>query len=218
MPIPCSECGARNAVDIPLDEDSPTWVCGNGHSNHGDFSLDFTVGRRILVKSHYELTAREDFSMSIVLSATAFECEIASLFAKWKRVESSLAGKTLADEEIEDQYRKLYKIVDKIERTATFLNPMGIDGYVSDSSEFQETVTNGFPSLTIGSLAKNFEEFVFWPRNRILHFGQSRYAKADADRCYSIASLGLDIFSKLDKCKYNSVFSANINTYLIVTA
>ena len=58
------------------------------------FALDFTVGYKILAKSEYELSARRDFSMSIVFAAMSFECELSRLFGKWTSIESNLSGCT----------------------------------------------------------------------------------------------------------------------------
>lgn len=85
--IPCCECGIAEPVDIHLNDDSAAWVCSKGHHNDGIFALDFTVGYKILAKSEYELSARRDFSMSIVFSAMSFECELSRLFGKWTNIE-----------------------------------------------------------------------------------------------------------------------------------
>ena len=38
------------------------------------------------------------------------------------------------------------------------------------------------------------------------HFGYTEYTEPDAARCYSIANIGLQILSQLDKAKYAAVF------------
>jgi hypothetical protein len=194
-------------VDIHLQDTSPTWVCSNGHRNHGLFSLDYTVGYRILAKSHYELSAREDFSMSIVFSAMAFECELSRLFGKWTNIESNLSNGTgLSEEAIEEKLRKLTNIEKRIETVCRMMSPVGLDTFVKQTKELNDAISNRFPSLKIGTLAHDFQQTVFWPRNRVLHFGYTAYTEADASRCHSIADIGLQILSRLDKAKYDAVF------------
>jgi len=81
-----------------------------------------------------------------------------------------------------------------------------MDQYVKDTDVLRDTIQQAFPSLTIGALAKDFQQTVFWPRNRILHFGYADYVQVDAERCYSISNLGIDILSRLDKSKYAATF------------
>jgi hypothetical protein len=204
--IPCCECGITEPVDIHLNDDSPAWVCSKGHHNQGMFALDFTVGYKILAKSEYELSARRDFSMSIVFSAMSFECELSRLFGKWTNIESNLAnGIGIKDEEIEGRLRKM-GVDQRIEAICRLMSPLGLNAFVSGTNDLKDAIVNRFPSLTIGSLATDFQQTVFWPRNRILHFGYTEYSEPDAARCYSIASIGLQILSQLDKAKYADVF------------
>lgn len=205
--IPCCECGITEPVDIHLNDDSAAWVCSKGHHNQGIFALDFTVGYKLLAKSEYELSARRDFSMSIVFAAMSFECELSRLFGKWTNIESNLSnGIEIKDEEIEVRLRKMGSIDQRIEAICRLMSPLELNAFVSGTNELRDAIVNRFPSLTIGSLATDFQQTVFWPRNRILHFGYTEYSEPDAARCYSIASVGLQILSQLDKAKYAAVF------------
>jgi len=169
------------------------------------FPLDFTAGKRILIKSLYELTPRRDFSMSIVLAAMALDCEMSYLFAKWRRIADGLRGdRRLEDEEIEKSLRKLGTIADRLNAICFLLSPLGIDGYVNYELDLNETLQK-FPSLTtFAALAQGFQHTVFWPRNRILHYGYADYVRVDAERIYSIASFGIDILARLDKSKQSA--------------
>ena len=205
--IPCVECGVTEPVDIRLHDHSPKWICSKGHHNHGYFSLDFTIGYKILGKSEYEFSSRQDFSMSIVFSAMAFECEISRLFGKWKGIEAGLRdGTILRDEDIETELRRYGSVSRKIEETCRLMSPEGLDDFVRDRDDLKGAIDNRFPSLRIGSLAEGFQKTVFWPRNRILHFGYTEYTQADAARCYSIASLALGLLNELDKLKCAATF------------
>jgi len=71
---------------------------------------------------------------------------------------------------IEKSLRRHLKIYDKIKKTGKLLYPQGFEKFVCDSSELKNVVQQGFPSISLDSLIKDFEENLFWPRNRILHF------------------------------------------------
>jgi hypothetical protein len=205
--IPCCECGIAEPVDIHLNDYSPDWVCSKGHHNLGMFALDFTVGYKILAKSEYELSARRDFSMSIVFSAMSFECELSRLFGKWTSIASNLSGGTAPkDEETEEKLRKMVRIDKRIDAVCRLMSPLGMDEFVSQTSDLKDAIVNRFPSLRIGTLSQDFQQTVFCPRNRILHFGYTEYTETDAARCYSISNIGLHILSQLDKAKYAAVF------------
>src|ERR1700733_8731880 len=152
--IPCCECGITEPIDIHLSDYSPAWVCSKRHHNQGMFALDFTVGYKILAKSEYELSARHDFSMSIVFSAMSFECELSRLFGKWKNIESNLSNGTgIKDEEIEGRLRKMGSIDQRIEAICRLMSPLGLNVFVSGTNDLKDAIVNRFPSLTIGSLA-----------------------------------------------------------------
>ena len=145
--------------------------------------------------------------MSIVFAAMAFECQLAYLFGKWTKIESGLfSGAEVKDEEIEEQLRKLGRIDKRIEAVCQLMSPLGLDAFVTHTLDLKDAIDSRFPSLNRGSLAQDFQQTVFWPRNRILHFGYTGYQQPDAARCYSIASIGLQIFSTMDKAKLSAVF------------
>jgi hypothetical protein len=208
--LKCPICDETEpAVDIRLDDHSPCWACKNGHSNQAVFDLDFTVGYKILCKSWYEFSVRKDYSMCIVFAAMAFECEVSFLYTKWMQVESHLAnGPWLKDEDVENELRRMPEIDRRIEAVCKKMSPLGLDEFVRQTTEFKDAITTRFPSLTIGTLAKDFQRTIFWPRNRILHYGYTGHEEPDAARCASIAELGIRILSQLDKAKRLAVLPA----------
>jgi hypothetical protein len=203
LSLQCPTCGVMElAVDIRLDDHSPFWVCENGHPNQGVFALDFTVGRKVLCKSWYEFSVRKDYSMCIVFAAMAFECEVSFLYTKWVQVEAHLVnGPWIKDEDVEIELRRMPRIDRRIEAVCKKMSPLGLDKFVRQAADFRDAIVNKFPSLTIGTLAKDFQRTIFWPRNRILHYGYTGYGEPDAARCYSIAEFGIEILSQLDKAK-----------------
>ncbi len=204
--LPCQNCGATDPVDIHLDDDSPDWVCQCcGKENSGFFELEFTIGYKILARSEWEHNARKDYSMSIILSAMAFECELSRLFNKWTHISALTSEQDrVNDEEIETMLRKYASIRERIEAVGKLLDPRGLDDFVRSSARLRETIESGFPSLHIGSLAQDFQRTLFWPRNRILHTGYTGYTQEDSARCHSIARLALGILHDMDLARRTS--------------
>jgi len=80
------------------------------------------------------------------------------------------------------------------------MSPLSLDEFVKQSPELAMDILR-FPSLKLGQLADNFEELVFWPRNRVIHFANIGHSEEEAKRCLSIAGFGLDILTALDAAK-----------------
>jgi hypothetical protein len=155
----------------------------------------------LLVRGEYELNEENDYSMAIVLSATALECELSFLFRKWNWIERFARGEQLRDEQIEKMLQLHRTIKEKIKQVCLLLDPWGVDKFVASDDELRDAVENRFPSLHIGTLAQDIQKTVFWPRNRILHGGFSAFGRDDAAKCYSIADLGLRILRKMDESR-----------------
>ena len=100
-----------------------------------------------------------------------------------------------------DKELKKLKFLPKLNAVSGMLYPTGLEGFVHDSPELSATIDNNFPSLHRGSLGQDFHRTVFKPRNEIMHQGVTIYGKQGAERCLSIASLGLDIYLKMDIAK-----------------
>lgn len=201
LQLSCQQCGQSSSIEFHLDDDSPEWVCQCGQTNYLVFGLDFSVGYKILLRSEGEFRHRKDYSMSIVMSATALDCELSRVFFKWKQIAALRANREPDDEAIERMLRRFKSMGQKIEKVCRLLDEKGIDEFVRSSDDLRDTVANGFPSLRIGSLAKDFQEKVFWPRNAILHAGYTKYGEQEAARCHSFARLGLDILRQMDEAK-----------------
>jgi hypothetical protein len=137
--------------------------------------------------------------MSIVFSAMALECEVSFLHHKWVYIDDlGTSPRELSDAELDDRLRRYPTIAAKFEAVARLMHPPGLEDFVASRAELRDTIANGFTSIRLGTLAADFQQQLFWPRNRILHLGYSRFSTGDADRCWTIAVLGLKIFEELD--------------------
>lgn len=202
--IPCQKCGRHDPIDMHLDDGSCEWKCHCGEKNFVVLGAAITVGYRLLYRSEFEYRQRTDYSMAIVMAATAVDCELSRLFLKWQQIAALRANTDPNDTAIEQMLRRFKSVAEKIEKVCRVLDPRGIDEFVRSSDSLREAIKERFPSLHIGRLSKDFQEKLFWPRNRILHAGYAKHSDADAARCYSFAQLALHILLKMDEAKRQS--------------
>ena len=83
------------------------------------------------------------------------------------------------------------------------MHPAGLEGFVTSTPDLVAQITN--PSLRIGNLSLDFQKVLFWPRNRILHLGYSRYGLEEARRSLNVAELAINIIKRLDEKKRYSL-------------
>lgn len=201
--FPCDTCGKADYFFVDLNDTSFVTKCTCGAENAGILDLNVTVGYKLFLRARFELVEKKDYSLSIVLSATAFECELSRLHYKWNQLAALDKGECIADSDLEEMLRKYRSIDLKIEAVARLMDPLGLTSFVMESQELAETVRKGFPSLHIDQLAKDFQKTLFRPRNRILHLADSSFREPDAKRCISISALALRIFEAMDVTKSN---------------
>ena len=204
LSVPCDSCKKEELIFINLSDSSFERKCSCGDAYSGFFGNDVTVGYKILFRSRYELIETEDYPLSIVFSAAAFECELSRLHFKWSDIAASQTGKQVSDGELEELLRKYRSVDVKIEEVCKLMDPLGFQEFVKSSTELRQTVTEGFPSLHLNSLTSDFQQKLFWPRNRVLHLADTSFKKADGVQCFNIATLGLRILEELDKNKRNA--------------
>jgi hypothetical protein len=199
LQLKCSKCMSPASVKIHLDATSVEWTCENcGSENSGFFDPDVTIGVLLLERSGHEIRTERDYSMGIVMAAMALDTELSRLFGKWKEIDAIKAGLHFDREECEKELRNFRTIDQKIEAVSYLLVRKGIDEFVSTRPKLADVISTGSKSIRLGSLAKDFREHLFWPRNKILHWGDVRHSSEDAARCYSLADCGLRILREMD--------------------
>lgn len=197
----CNNCKRLQTVSVNLNDTSFQLSCQCGENLLGSLSTDVTTGIKLIWRSRYELVEKKDYCLSIVFSAAALECELSRLYFKWKDISALEQDKEISNDELEKYLRNYYRISTKLEEVAKLMDPRGFTQFVKETDDLRQIVEQDFPSLTIGRLSKSFQEKLFWPRNRILHLGDSCYGIEDANRCFNIANLGLKILEVMDKNK-----------------
>jgi len=194
--VECQFCGHAEDVNVALADAWWEWTCGDcGQSN--SVLTSGRIGSKLLHRARFEFTKREDYSLTAVLAAMALECEASYLFQKWRRIdERALRWKaSWKDEELETEYRRLGpSISDKLNGVARLLSG-------SPLSDFEPT-----PALAAeldrvdggDDPARFLQESVFWPRNRVLHWGHMSFAAEAAERCFKIAVLGIRLLGEMN--------------------
>jgi len=163
------------------------------------FDGSATVGYKLHWRSNYELLQTKDYPLSIVFSAAAVECELTRLHFKWREIDAIGKEDNVTDEQLEVMLRKYRTIDTKIEEISKLLYPDGLVSFVESSQDLLAIINDGFPSLSVETLANDFQRTLFWPRNRVLHLGDATFSYDDAKRGFNIAALGLRIFDQMDK-------------------
>ncbi len=199
LAVRCVECDSDNTVQIDLADSSLDFRCSQcDYQNLGAFDLRFTIGDRLARRAIYELRKNHDPSLSIVFAAMAMDCELSRLHHKWERIEGMSAMQEIPEAVLDERLRRFGSIAAKIEGIAKLMHAAGIEDFVAAHAELRTTIDNGFTTIRRGSLATDFQRQLFWPRNRILHAGYSGYNEREADRCITLALLGLSVFESLD--------------------
>ena len=156
---------------------------------------------KVLYRSNYELNETKDYDLSIVFSATAFDCELSRLHHKWREINSIIANEQLAKDELDKLLRTHGNVKSKIDNISKLMFPKGFEPFVASEGDFKEIISEGFPSLNEGNLLDKIVGNLFWPRNEILHQGKGGYDKDDAVKCFNISRLCISIVTELDYAK-----------------
>lgn len=206
LPLPCQNeaCGVRDPVNVPIMASWWEWKCAScGRDNAILPASEWTLGWRVLEKAKTEYLAEKDYSSSIVFSAMALEVELAGMHLKWRRIDTMRSEqRVIRPEELDEEFRRLgANIAERFEAVARLLDPRGIDEFARTTDLADRIDGEDFPSLALGSLARDIQRAVFWPRNRILHAGYFDHSAEDAKRVHNVAMLGLDLLKRMDAAR-----------------
>jgi hypothetical protein len=200
--IPCTQCKTNVDAYMDLEASSLTFDCPHGHPSFYSLDLSFTIGVLLLRRAEFEISRNKDYSMSVVISAMAFECELSRLHHKCEQLAALEASKWLDDSALDKKLRKYRNIGDRIEEICRLLYAPGIDDFVSGMPDLKEAVIKASPHLSFGTLARSFQESLFWPRNRILHLGETIVTRDNALELLNMATIGVVILNRMDERKW----------------
>lgn len=201
LSVHCVECTKENTVQIDLHDASADFACQScGARNFGPFALSFSIGERLIRRAMHELNTNNDPSMAIVLAAMSFECELSTFHHNWEHIRGLLqtTPEMISDAELDEKLRRYRNIADKVDGVAKLMHGPGIEDFVNGNPGLQDLLAkNVTAGIRLGTIAADVQQHLFWPRNRVLHLGDSSYGIADARRCIAVALIGLRIFRQL---------------------
>lgn len=158
------------------------------------------VGIRIFNRAWAELE-NKDFTLLIVLSAMAVECELARLFIKWNEID--VMDKTMPTQADRDgwaeQWRKWTQIGVRLDKVSTLLTGEDFDSYLAHNPGLLKSVQATYPTFAVGASTKDsFIKDIFHKRNKIVHQGEIDFQQADAEMCFTLAAALFDILKDMD--------------------
>ena len=147
FPVPC-KCGETfsvhvTGIEFPEDAKCPTcnstiWLVP---------PLGNLVGMAILGRANAEVQGG-DWTIAIVLSAMAVECDMAYLFMKWNRVElMATRDPNEADEEAwETEWRKILGVAPRLDKVSSLLTGKPFDLFLSQDSRLLQSLHTCCPA------------------------------------------------------------------------
>ena len=199
IPLRCKN-GHSYVATIDLSQTSIEASCPTcGDETTAYLSSGLTVGFRILQRSKSEINESQEYSVSIIFSAMAFECELSRLFGKWKNL-AQAPGETLwTPEQLEEMLREFGSIKSRIEKVTQTIHPGGMVEFLRSSENLAKHIQENFSTedVSVETIGTDIEKKLFWPRNRVLHHAIP-HGKQDAVKCWRLAALGLFILAEMD--------------------
>lgn len=205
FPIKC-QCGHEHTLETVGTEpfkDTTCPSCGSAMIIVDDGFASW----RIYNKARQFLMSG-DYTLSTVLGAVAVESELARVYIKWRSIETGLPYEiTDADREnFEDELRKCFKIVDRLDMVSEYLTKLKFNEFVQADADVSDFVLKAHPeSATNPSLKKFFEEELFWRRNAIAHAGKIDSTKQQGEKCFNAANTMFKILATMDAAKLKTI-------------
>ncbi len=148
MLIPCPKCGERLTVETKGDEPFPNPQCECG-AFIWLVQSDMRVSRRALCRAEGELLS-EDFSLAIILSAMAVECELAFLHSKWKMLDANLVPSEVTPshtESWESEFRKFPGGVGgKLDAVTQLMTSETFDSFLVRRNDLASALQKAYPN------------------------------------------------------------------------
>lgn len=171
-----------------------------------------SVAIRIFNRAWAELE-KQDFTLVIVFSAMAVECELAGLFIKWKGVEL-MAARTPTETDKNawaEQWRKLHRIEVRLNKVSEFLTGEDFDTFLLHNAALLRPLHEKYPnSKTYQSPKDFFQKEFFDRRNKVVHLGEIDFQQAEAEMCLSTAITLRRILNEMDSQR-NKRLQAELN-------
>jgi hypothetical protein len=201
----CAVCGTQLSISYKGTEAVPSIQCDECGTLLHHVDGDFPVVDRLLARSKRELEAG-DWTIPIVLDAIACESLIASLNKKWTLLPKGIPGEiTRTDEEVWDQeFRGLRTVAERLNDSSRLMVCRPFDEYVQKKLKANAVFRNNFKLYEKVSPISCFQEGIFVPRNRIVHWGFINSTEKIASECHTHAQNLIRLLLIMDREKYEA--------------
>jgi hypothetical protein len=211
VPVACGSCG-RDFSTLGYGELTfPPATCPScGQTIHIIDPLTFSViAQRLLYRGDAELK-NGDFTMPIICGAMAIESALTSLFLKWRQLEHGFPGNSTTDadrETWEKEYRDGTRpggFPNSANFVSSYLTGKSFDGFAADflrRSSKAAIIGAGLPMYESQMKTDYINRELFYKRNRIMHWGEVKYEKSDAEKALAASGAAFALLTVMDKEK-----------------
>ncbi len=161
----------------------------------------------LLMERAKQELAHNDFTISTLLSAIAFESEMAYLFFKWKGIDSGKLPAEQTEEDKkqwEDKWADIRSIGNRLDELSRLLTGKPFDEFAHLKEGLLE------PALASHSPANSIKDFfkeqLFDKRTDIAHYGKIDFQEEDGTRSLSLATALLKLLHAMDTTRYDLTF------------
>jgi len=209
----CGEPLKADATGTALPEDAHCPKCGRAQWFVPP--LGNVVGLLVLGRAHSELT-NGDFTLTIILSAMAVECEMSRLFIKWKGLDQMRANQTgtmptQAEEDVwVDEWRSFSRIKRRLDELSKLLTGQDFNELISQNSGLLSKIRSKYPALKSHVSPKDFfQQELFNKRNKVVHHGEIDFKEEDGEMCFALASTLTNILKEMDNKRIAALDAAH---------
>lgn len=206
----CRNCGNEDWIKIQQEDSHFNYDCPCGRRGSVYLGQTYNISEKLLERSWYEYENNQDYTLSIILAAMAFESQISRFYVRTQEILKSKNGNEVSREDFkkwEEDLRSMNGVANKIQRISEILVLGGLERYVKDNDELRAFLEERFPSLDIDNLAVSLQKELFWPRNEILHYGKSHHTAENALKCINIAAVSMRLFNDMEKAWSDRILS-----------
>jgi hypothetical protein len=192
---PCSGCGVKQQVGINALSPWYKWVCEScgleNEDSHAYYPSDV-----LLRKASFEFDDG-DYDSAIVLSALAVEANLARLYSITKtpgQVNEYGYPKDEAHERaIAESWSQIGGIKNRLNAVSKACTGQTFNGFVTRSPRRIAIIKSQYPFVRADDVVSSIQSLVFKPRNSIVHWGRTEYAREDAKHALSAALLCTEV-------------------------
>jgi len=206
----CRNCGNEDWIKIQQEDSHFNYDCRCGYRGSVYLGQTYNISEKLLERSWYEYENNQDYPLSIILAAMAFESQISQFYVRTQEILELKDGNEVSREDFEsweEELRRMNGVANKIQKISEILVPGGLESYLEDNDELRTALEEGFPSLDIDNLPVSLQKELFWPRNEVLHYGKSNNTAENALKCINIAAVSMRLFNDMEKAWSDRIIS-----------